>query len=66
MLRATNFATALLSAAVKDRAALQGRGNWVARAVIDRAQHTTTGNVNERDHVHLSYKTREQLGLSNK
>jgi len=57
MLRATAFAAAFVDAATKTN-----KGHWVARAVIDRAQHTQVGVVREPDvKVHVSHKTKQRI-----
>ena len=60
MLRATNMGAAFVNAAVK----ADQKKSWVARAVVDRALHTTTGNVSERDRLNVSHRTAVHCGLT--
>lgn len=60
-IRATNMGAAFVDAVVKTD---PKQKNWVSRAVVDRAMHTNVGNVVERDKIHVSYKTRVELGLA--
>ena len=62
MLRASSMGAAFVAAAVKTN-----NKNWIQRAVVDRATHTSVGVVKERDvNLHLSRKTATQLGLIHK
>ena len=63
MLRATAFAQAFVNAA---QAAKEKKvDHWVARAVEDRAEHTTTGIVKEPDvRVRVSQKQRLAIALN--
>lgn len=56
--RATTLGEALVNAAVKTP-----KSNWIQRAIADRAIHTSTGVVQEKDQVHLSFKTAKKLGM---
>lgn len=60
MLRATNMGAAFVNAAVK----ANQKTSWVARAVVDRALHTKVGNVQEKDKLHVSFKTASACGLT--
>lgn len=48
--RPTNMADAFVRAIVKQD---PKQKNWISRCVADRALHTQTGNVQERDHFNL-------------
>lgn len=58
--RPTSMAEALINAVVKTP---KREKNWIARTVIDRAEHTNRGVTKEKDHFNVSYRTAKQVGL---